>query len=128
MIKEDECKMIEQQIEKKEEAKKIFRRCSWCENDFTWSEFWEHHDDCKSKNSISEIDIRRNQKYIKNGKMYVISDIDRVVRRHRDRDRCSQVNYIFGRLYCDEDQTSIRHAFSYDRRFRIDENKHIIIE
>ena len=127
MIKEDECKMIEQQIEK-EVSKQIFRRCSWCENELTWSEFWEHHDDCKRKNSISEIDIRRNQKYIKNGKMYVISDIDRVVRRHRDRGRCSQVNYIFARLYCDEDQTSIRHAFIWDRRFRLDENKHIIIE
>ncbi len=60
--------------------------------------------------------------------MYVISDIDRVVRRHRDRGRCSPVNYIFVRLYCDEDQTSIRHAFSWDRRFRLDENNHIIIE
>jgi hypothetical protein len=130
MENEDEYKNLEEnpnkENPKKEENKKIFRRCSWCEIEFTWSEFWEHHDNCKRKNSISQIDIRRNQKYIKNGKMYTISDIEHVFRRNKH--RSSQVNSIIVRLYCDEDQTSIRHAFSWDRRFKLDENNHIIIE
>jgi hypothetical protein len=125
METEDKSKMLEENPNK-EENKKIFRRCSWCEIEFTWSEFWEHHDNCKRKNSISQIDIRRNQKYIKNGKMYTISDIEHVFRRNKH--RSSQVNSIIVRLYCDEDQTSIRHAFSCDRRFKLDENNHIIIE
>jgi hypothetical protein len=127
METDDKSKILDETTNK-EENTKIFRRCSWCEIEFIWSDFWDHHDECRRKNSISEIDIRRNQKYIKNGKMYVISDIDRIVRRHKDRGRCSPVNYIFVRLYCDEDQTTIRYAFSWDRRFRVDENKHIIIE
>jgi hypothetical protein len=124
MENEDKSKMLEENPNK-EENKKIFRRCSWCEIEFTWTEFWEHHDDCRRKNSISALDIRRNRKYIKNGKMYVVSDIERVIRRNRGK---GQVNYIFARLYCDEDQTSIMHAFRWDRRFRVDENTHIIIE
>jgi hypothetical protein len=112
----------------KEENKRIFKRCTWCEIEFTWSDFWEHHDECKVTNSISALDIHRNRKYIKNGKMYVVSDIERVIRRNRDQGRCTPVNSIFVRLYCDEDQTSIRYAFNWNRRFRVDENKHIIIE
>ena len=108
-----------------EEDKKIYKCCLWCQVEFISSEFWKHYDNCKRKNSISEIDIRRNQTYIKDGKKYRISDIERVFRRNR---RLGEVNAIIVRLYCDEDQTSIRHAFRHDGRFKVDENNHIIIK
>lgn len=124
MENEDEYKNLVENP-KKQEDKKIYKCCLWCENKFTWLEFWEHYDNCKRKKSISQIDIRRNQKYIKNGKMYTISDIEHVFRRNQR--RYSEVNSIIVRLYCDEDQTSIRTAFRGDSRFRVDENNYIII-
>ena len=57
--------------------------------------------------------------------MYTISDIEHVFRRNQR--RYSEVNSIIVRLYCDEDQTSIRTAFRGDSRFRVDENNYIII-
>ncbi len=126
MKNEDEYNMLEQRIEKKEEEKNIYKCCLWCEQDFTWTGFWEHYDNCKSKKSISQIDIRRNQKYIKNGKIYKITDIEHVFRRTKH--RSSQVNSIIVRLYCDEDQTSIRIAFRHDKSFRVDEKNDIIID
>ena len=55
----------------------------------------------------------------------MISEIERVFRRNN---RISgEVTAVIVRLYCDEDKTSIKLAFSHDERFWIDENNCIVI-
>jgi hypothetical protein len=93
-------------------------QCAWCLVEFAQREFWK-------QNSILQIDLRRNQKYVKDGKMYTISDIEHVFRRSNR--SSGQVNSIIVRLYCDEDQTSIRTAFRSDKRFRMDEHNYIYL-
>ena len=57
--------------------------CPGCRTEFTnKSELWRHFFDCRRKNSIRAIDVRKNQPYIRNGKKYMISEIERVFRRN----------------------------------------------
>ena len=100
--------------------------CPGCRIEFTKkSELWRHFFDCRRKNSIRAIDVRKKQPYIRNGKKYMISEIERVFRRNN---RISgEVTAVIVRLYCDEDKTSIKLAFSHDERFWIDENNCIVI-
>jgi hypothetical protein len=115
---------MENEDQPKAEKEEIIQ-CAWCLVEFAQREFWKHADDCRRQNSILQIDLRRNQKYVKDGKMYTISEIEHVFRRSNH--RSGQVNSIIVRLYCDEDQTSIRTAFRSDKRFRIDEHNYIYL-
>ena len=98
--------------------------CEWCQIEFTRSEFLKHLDNCRSTNTIHQLDVRRNQKYILNGKLYSIFEVEHVVRyQHQNR----KTRYAIIRLVCDEDQTIIRTAFFSNRRFVVDKNKHILL-
>jgi hypothetical protein len=99
------------------------RMCACCLNTFILTEWSKHYDLCRSKNTIPAIVLRRNQHYIYDGKKYKISEVDHVYRRNHTR----RVNAILVRLYCEEDQTTIRHAFRWDQRFRVDQNNDIWI-
>jgi hypothetical protein len=100
-------------------------KCSYCQTDFALVEFRKHNDQCRETHSIPSLQLRRSQKYIKNGKLYTISNVERVIRRNKN---SPTVNYAIVRLHCEEDQTSIVSWFAYNKRFRIDENNNIIIE
>ena len=126
MENKDENKNLEEPTKKDDEVENLVK-CIICKIEIDSLEYHRHHyDDCRRKNTIRALDIRRNQTYIKDGKKYRISDIERVFRRP-PRLKSSEVNAIIVRLYCEEDQTSFRTAFSWDIRFVVDENKNIII-
>jgi hypothetical protein len=99
------------------------RHCPCCLNTFTLTEWSKHYDPCRNKNTIHALSLRRNQYYIDDGKKYKISEIGHIFRRNQTR----QINAVIVHLYCDEDQTTIRRAFRWDQRFRVDENNDIWI-
>jgi len=112
-------------IKMENEDEKIIK-CFICQMEIDRLEYYRnHYDECRRKNTIHALDVRRKQTYIKDGKKYRILDIERVFRRGNR--RSSEVNAIIVKLYCDEDQTSIRMGFRWDKRFIIDENNYIII-
>ena len=110
-------------MEQEQEQEQETRHCPCCLNTFTLTEWSKHYDPCRSKNPIHALVLRRNQYYIHDGKKYKISEVDHVYRRNNTR----RVNAIIVRLYCEEDQTTIRRAFRWDQRFRVDQNNDIWI-
>ena len=119
---EIECKTPEE-TESKPPEETI--KCFICQMEINRLGYSNHYFDCRRKNTIRALDVRRNQTYIKDGKKYRISEIEHVFRRGNHRAR--EVNALIVQLYCDEDQTSIRMAFRWDRRFIVDKNNNILI-
>jgi hypothetical protein len=112
-------------MENDEENEKIIK-CFMCQMDILRVDYYRnHYEDCRRKNTIRSLDVRRNQTYIKDGKMYKILDIVHVYRRGGG--RFSQINHKIVELYCEEDQSKIRMAFRWDKRFVVDKNNCIII-
>jgi len=124
MEKETDDKNIEEAQQKEEDEKII--KCFICQMEIDRLEYYRnHYDECRRKNTIRALSVRRNRTYIKDGKKYSISDIEHVFRRGNR--RTGEVNAIIVKLYCDEDQTSIRTAFRWDKRFIVDKDNYIII-
>jgi dissimilatory sulfite reductase (desulfoviridin) alpha/beta subunit len=117
------CIIMESELLKKEEDVQTSKTCLLCEIEFPFSEYYTHYDKCRSKHTIRAIDIRRDKTYIFGGKMYTISAVERIGKRLPGGMPIS----VIVRLYCKDDQTSIRFAFRHDERFRIDANNCIII-
>ena len=115
---------MESELPKKEEDVQTSKKCLLCEIEFPFPEYYTHYDTCRSKYTIRAIDIRRDKTYIFGGKMYTISAVERIGKRLPGGMPIS----VIVRLYCKDDQTSIRIAFRHDERFRIDANNCIIIE
>ena len=121
---ETETENIEETQQKEEDEKII--KCFICQMEIDRLEYYRnHYDDCRRKNTIRALDVRRNRTYIKDGKMYKVLDI--VHAHRRGGGRFSEINYKIVELYCEEDQSKIRMAFRWDKRFIVDKNNNIII-
>jgi hypothetical protein len=74
-------------IKMENEDEKIIK-CFICQMEIDRLEYYRnHYDECRRKNTIRALDIRRKQTYIKDGKKYRILDIERVFRRGNRRSR-----------------------------------------
>ena len=101
---------------KLEENEKL-KKCLLCEMDFSFTDYCDHYSDCREKNTVSAIDIRRNQTYIMNGKSYTVSGVEK-----------DGVHSKIVKLYCHEDKAYFQTIFRWDERFRVDEKNNIIID
>lgn len=107
----------------REEEDIIIEKCFMCKMEFTYLEYHRHYYDCRRKNTIRAINLQKNKTYINNGKAYMISAVEHVRKKRMN----GEVLSIIVKLYCDEDKTSIKMAFTWDKRFMVDENNNIII-